>query len=72
MGREMLRLRSESDAMRKNAKARFLPIVMLPAIMPAVLVPPMLLLHVPDYVLGIAMGVFIGLAGVGIAWMAKS
>jgi hypothetical protein len=57
--------------MQKNAKARVLPIVILPAIMPAILLPIAASHHVPDYLLGGAMGFFIGLAIVGLFWMIK-
>jgi len=56
--------------MRKNPKARFLPVIILPAIMPAILL-PVLSGHVPDSILGATMGFSIGLAIVGVAWMAK-
>lgn len=56
--------------MKTNPRVRFLPIVMLPAIMPAVL---MLAArhHVPDTLLGAGMGVSIGLAIVGLVWMIR-
>ena len=57
--------------MRKNPKTRFLPIVILPAIMPALLMPVMRTLHAPDSEVGAAMGFFIGLAIVGLIWMLK-
>lgn len=57
--------------MQKNPKARYLPIVMFPAIMPAVLMRLLLSLHVPANVIGAAMGVSVGLAIVGIVWMVK-
>ena len=58
--------------MRRNPKARFLPIVILPAIMPAVLLPVLVSIHAPDYVMGGAMGFCIGIAIVGFVWMLKS
>ena len=58
--------------MRCNPKARFLPIVILPAIMPAVLLPVLMSIHAPGYVMGGAMGFFIGIAIVGFAWMLRS
>ena len=58
--------------MRYNPKARFLPIVILPAIMPALLLPVLVSIHAPDYVMGGAMGFFIGIAIVGFAWMLRS
>lgn len=58
--------------MGKNPKARFLPIVILPAILPAILLPTLRSLQVSDDVLGGTMGVFIGLAIVGLVWMVKS
>ncbi len=57
--------------MRKNPKARFLPIVVLSAIMPAILLPALRTLQVPDYILGATTGIFIGLAIVGLVWMVK-
>jgi branched-subunit amino acid permease len=57
---------------RKNTKARLLPIVIFPAIMPAILLPAMLSHHVSDHVLGATMGFCIGLAIVGLVWMVKS
>lgn len=57
--------------MRKNPKARFLPLVILPAVMPALLMPTRRSLQVPDYILGSTMGFFIGIAIVGFAWMIK-
>ena len=53
-----------------NPRVRFLPIVMIPAILPAVLMPAMRP-YVPADLLAVAMGVSIGLAIVGIAWMSK-
>lgn len=58
--------------MRKNPKARFLPIVIFPAVMPALLVPILRSLQAPDYVLGGTIGLCIGLAIVGLALMVKS
>jgi hypothetical protein len=57
--------------MKKNSRARFLPVVMFPAILPAVLMPVMVSLHVPANLIGGAMGFSIGLAIVGVACMAK-
>jgi hypothetical protein len=57
--------------MRKNPKTRFLPIVILPAILPALLMPVLRSLEVPDSVLGGTMGFSIGLAIVGLIWMVK-
>jgi hypothetical protein len=56
---------------RKNPRTRFLPLVIAPAIMPAVLLPLLRSLEVSNAVLGGVMGLFIGLAIVGLAWMIK-
>ena len=57
--------------MKKNSKARFLPILIFPLIMPAILLPAMLSHHVSGDVLGATMGFCIGLAIVGLAWIVK-
>lgn len=57
--------------MRNNPRVRFLPIVMLPAIMPAILMPAMRY-RLSDNLLGGMMGVSIGLAIVALVWMAKA
>jgi hypothetical protein len=58
--------------MRKNPKYRLLPVVIAPAIMPAILLPLMLANHVSDNLIGGTLGFFIGLAIVALSWMAKS
>ena len=57
--------------MPKKSNVRLLPIVILPAIAPAVLLPLVRSGHVPDYVLGGAFGFSIGLSVVALFWMAK-
>jgi hypothetical protein len=57
--------------MRKNSRTRFLPVVIFPAILPAILMPVMRSLQVPDFVIGFTMGSCIGLTLVGIYWMIK-
>ena len=56
--------------MTTNSRVRFLPIVMIPSILPAVVMPAMRN-YVPANMLAAAMGVSIGLAIVGLAWMIK-
>ena len=58
--------------MRYNPKARFLLIVILPAIMPALLLPVLGIIHAPDYVMDGAMGFFIGISIVGFVWILRS
>ncbi|MEA3039005.1 MAG: hypothetical protein QOE79_1518 [Sphingomonadales bacterium] len=57
--------------MRKSSNSRLLPVVLAPAVMPAILLPLMLANHVSDNVIGGTLGFFIGLAVVALAWMAK-
>jgi hypothetical protein len=57
--------------MKKYSNSRLLPIVIAPAVMPAILLPLMLASHVPDNVIGGTLGFFIGIAVVALAWMAK-
>ena len=66
----MLLATSEERGMSTNPRIRFLPIVMVPAILPAVLMPTMRQ-YVPANLLAAAMGVSIGLAIVGLAWIIK-
>ncbi len=56
--------------MKTNSRVRFLPIVMIPAILPAVMMPAMRN-HLPVDLLAAAMGVSIGLAIIGLAWMIR-
>lgn len=55
----------------KIARTRYLPLVIVPAIMPAVLTPVLMSQHVPANLIGGAMGVSIGLAIVGLVWMKR-
>lgn len=55
----------------KNARARYLPLIIFPAIMPAVLTPVLVSQHVPSDLIGGVMGVSIGLAIVGLVWMKR-
>jgi hypothetical protein len=64
----MLPATNEERGMRNNPRVRFLPVVMFPSILPAVLMPAMRQ-YVPANLLAAAMGVSIGLAMVGLAWM---
>lgn len=57
--------------MPKNLKARFLPIVVITAVMPAILMPVMASSHMPSALIGATMGFSIGLALVGLVWMLK-
>ena len=57
--------------MRNKSNARFLPIVITAAVMPAILLPTMVSNHVSDDVLGATFGFFIGLAVLALVWMAK-
>lgn len=57
--------------MRKNPRARMVPLVIVPAIMPALLLPMMANTQLPDYVKGGALGFFLGLSLVGLLWMVK-
>ena len=57
--------------MTKNPKIRFAPLIILPAIMPAVLLPVLRSSQISDAALGGIMGIFIGLALVGLSWMIK-
>jgi uncharacterized RDD family membrane protein YckC len=58
-----------ADLVRKKPKTRFLPSVIFLPILPALLVPILTDLHVPDNVLGGTPGFFIGLSIVGFVWM---
>lgn len=55
--------------MRKNSRTHLLPVAIFPAILPALVVPILRNLKLPDYVVGATMGFCIGLAIVGIAFM---
>ncbi len=57
--------------MRKNPRARMLPLVIMPAIMPALLLPMMANTQLPDYAKGGTLGFFLGLSLVGLFWMVK-
>jgi hypothetical protein len=58
--------------MRKKPNARYLPLMILPAVIPGALLPLMAGGPVPDYVLGGTYGFAIGLSAVGLFWMAKN
>ncbi|RYF11015.1 MAG: hypothetical protein EOO77_20330 [Oxalobacteraceae bacterium] len=55
----------------KNARTRYLPLVIVPAIMPAVVMPVLASQHVPDTLIGAAMGISIGLAILGLVRMKR-
>ncbi|RMB39194.1 hypothetical protein C8J47_0118 [Sphingomonas sp. PP-F2F-G114-C0414] len=55
----------------KNARTRYLPLIIAPAIMPAVLMPVLVSQHLPDILIGGAFGVSIGLAIVGLVRMKR-
>ncbi len=57
--------------MRRRGKAALLPAIILLGSLPAVMLPLMVALRPPVYVMGLFMGIPIGLALVGIFWMAK-
>ena len=57
--------------MTRNSKTRFLPLVIFPALMPAILFPALRATHVSGVALGAAAGFCIGLPVVGIVWMVK-
>ncbi|WP_305098422.1 hypothetical protein [Croceibacterium aestuarii] len=55
----------------RNPRARFLSIVVMPAVLPAILLPLLGKLELSDAALGAVVGVPIGLALAGLVWMAK-
>ena len=55
----------------KNARTRFLPLVIVPAIMPAAVMPVLVSQHVADNLIGAAMGISIGLAILGLVRMKR-
>ena len=55
----------------KHAKTRYLPLVIIAGIMPAVLMPVLVSQHMSDNLIGGAMGLSIGLAIVGLVRMKK-
>ena len=55
----------------KNARTRYLPLVIVPAIMPAVVMPVLVSQQVPDNLIGAAMGISIGLAILGLVRMKR-
>ena len=57
--------------MKKNSNARLLPLLIAPAILPAILLPVMLGHDVPDGLIGATMGFFIGLALVALVFMTR-
>lgn len=56
---------------RKNERIAYLPIVILAAVTPAVMGPLLQAIHLQDSVKGLAMGIPIGLALVGLIWMIR-
>ena len=62
----MLRNHGERRSVNAIPSARLLPLVIIPAMLPAVLFPVLQSLHAPDAVLGGTMGVLIGLAVLGL------
>jgi hypothetical protein len=58
--------------MREKPNARYLPLMILPAVIAGALLPLMASGHVPDYVLGGTYGFVIGLSAVCLFWMAKN
>lgn len=56
---------------RKNPRVAYLPIVIMPAVAPSIMLPLLHASHVPDYVQGLAVGFPIGLALVGLIWMIR-
>ena len=56
--------------MKTNSRVQFLPIVIIPATLPAIVMPAMRN-YVPTKMLAAAMDVSIGLAIVGLGWMIK-
>jgi hypothetical protein len=58
--------------MRKKPNSRYLPVMILPAVIAAALLPLMARGQVPDYALGGIYGFVIGLSAVGLFWMAKN
>ncbi|KHA64815.1 hypothetical protein NI18_06705 [Sphingomonas sp. Ant20] len=56
--------------MHENARERYLPVAMFPAIMPVIMLPGMKLIFSPYLYYGI-WGLSLGLAIAGVTWMAK-
>jgi hypothetical protein len=56
---------------RKNPRMAYLPIVVIPAVAPSVMLPLLHSSHMPDYAQGLAMGLPIGLALIGLVWMLR-
>lgn len=56
---------------RKNLRTAYLPIIVVPAVAPAIMLPLMHAHHMPDYAQGLATGFPIGLALVGLIWMIR-
>ena len=57
--------------MRNNPRARMLPLVMIPALTLAILLPILKGHHVPDVVRGSIVGICLGLAIVGLILMIR-
>ncbi len=56
---------------RRNTRIAYLPIVIILAVAPAIILPLMHAVAMPDYVKGLATGFPIGLALVGLVWMIR-
>jgi hypothetical protein len=55
----------------KRSRSALLPLVIIPAIMPAVVLPLLSRAHAPDLALGAAAGLFLGLSIIGLIGFAK-
>lgn len=56
---------------RKNPRIAYLPIIVVPAVVPAIMLPLMHAFPMPDYAKGLTMGFPIGLALIGLIWMIR-
>jgi hypothetical protein len=63
---------TESGYMRNKSNLRFLPLILLPAILPGALLPVLSSRHVPDNVLGGLFGFLVGLSAVGLFWIVRN
>lgn len=55
--------------MHNSPRRRFLPLILFPAVMPAILLPVLANHHLPDALLGLGTGISLGLALVGLVWI---